>query len=192
MGDRLVAEAMSQIFSESRRVKVPVLRRSSDADRFLSALGPDDTPSEHVVDPETGEVLMSPGDTKRKQAKQQYHQSQSDRMNPSALLMYFGKGERGHWDSLQDFERLFNVVYRDFSKDVDDPDYYRSNDYDVEFDYPAAIKRKDGKRMDEYDVDAVESFVNYFNSTRRDSPNLVVKAFARVGDSIVRPSVEFR
>lgn len=185
-----VKERILQHLTEARKVKVPDFKTPEQMWRFIGNMHPDETPDSEIYDPETGEVHMVPGQTKRKLAKQKLKQAKP-KENPAIWIdAYSPKLDgRGNWNHLGEFKKLYNVVMRDYSKEVDDAEHLRKHDYDVDFEYPAAIKRKDGKPFDEFDVENVNSFIQYSNDILP-GRNIKIMGKAKKGQRLIKPSVE--
>ena len=187
-----VKDRILQHLAEAKKVKVPEFKTPEQMEKFIAKMHPDATPDVHIVDPETGEIFMEPGQTKRKIAKQKLKNARP-KENPAIWIdPYYGSvggGRRGYWDHHGEFLKLYNVVMRDYSKEVDDVEYLRKHDYDVEFDYPAIIKRKDGKPFDEMDIDVVNGFIKYSNDILP-GRNIKILGKAKEGQRLLKPVVE--
>ena len=149
---------------------------SKDAEDFIRELGIDDQIDTEVVDPETGEVLFDTGTTKRQEGKKGNYQKLNYKdftagrklREPESPIFHAG------WDN-EDYEAkmdkasetlnelrdsdFYNVVWKEMSDLVDDPDDMADKDYDVSMDIPIAIKRKDGQRFNEDDHDNFREIV---------------------------------
>ena len=139
-----------------KRVAVPKFRKSSQALDFIRRMKPDHTPSGDIVDPETGEVLMQPGETKRKRAKEL---SKRHRGLKDMVPFMFFPGDEGL------FEDWYNVIWTPIEKIVSDPEMLRAGDYDVSYRIPRYIKRKDRKPFEDDDVDNIDEYIKYLNKS---------------------------
>jgi hypothetical protein len=138
------------------------------AEQYLARMGVDDTPKIDLIDGQSGEVLMQPGETKRaklkKSGKIDIHKKYQDAMSGPWLYSYT-KNDRGYWDDEWRFNDFYNVIEAPVSKVVDDVEMMRQADYDVDTVYPSKIKRKDGRPFTEYDVDNIEYYMNMWHNT---------------------------
>jgi hypothetical protein len=142
---------------------------SEEAEKFIHDLGPDDEVDDYVVDPETGEVLFEPFMTKRGVGMDQFKSARdrNERMETWVPSIYGANNQDDAWEELGDLKsgntgagRFYHIVWRgldellgspdDLGADVDD---WGQLDYDTSYEVPVAIKRKDGKRMQEEDYD---------------------------------------
>jgi len=156
---------VSEGLAEGRRVRVPSFRTSRDAEDWIARLGPNDSPVDDVVDPESGEILMEPGETKRKKAKRSMR-GVGRRRKPtryqdtdSPLLDPPGRGD--YWRDERQFNDFYNVVMKPMADEVDDPEHMMAMDYDVSYDFPAVVARKDRKPLNQDDVDNIQYFLDY-------------------------------
>ena len=142
---------------------------SADAEAFLHALGPDDEVDDYVVDPETGEVLFEPFMTKRGEGMDKFKSAREyhDQKETWVPSMYGADNQDDAWEELGDLRhgnnnaaRFYNIVWRNLGDLLGDPrdlgtdaEDWGELDYDTGYDVPVAIKRKDGKKMQEEDYD---------------------------------------
>ena len=173
---------------EERIVKVPRGLRGEDpqnqlglsredAEQFVNSLGPDDTVSTEVVDPETGELLDWPDrGTRRELGQKQYKRDELERSerdakdheegydSPYLYVPGLDTDPERAWEGIEtlkydrEFTDFYNIVWRsvreyagepeDLGADTDD---WADLDYDVDIDIPVAIKRKDGKKFNKQD-----------------------------------------
>lgn len=149
---------------------------SKDAENFIREIGIDDQVSHDVVDPETGELLFQAGTTKRQEIKKGNHQKLNHAdftrgaklREPESPIFHAGWDNEDYeakmdkasetLDELRDSD-FYNVVWKEMSDLVDDPDDMADKDYDVSMVVPIAIKRKDGKRFEEEDHDNFREIV---------------------------------
>lgn len=187
-----IKERMMERLFEAKKVKVPEFKTPEQMEKFIAKMHPDATPDDLVSDPETGEIFMEPGQTKRKLAKQRLKKA-TPKVNPAIWINPYDSRYDGWggWSSLGDFEKIYNVVERDYAKEVDDAEHLRKHDYDVDFRYPAAIKRKDGKAFDEFDVDAITDFLKYSNDALP-GRNIKLLGKPKKGQNLLKPVVELR
>lgn len=144
---------------EVKVVKVPKFKTGREAAQFISTLPSNATVNDDVINYETGEVLMEPGDTKTKMVKQKLKRIEN----------LYDKWDRFHFfndshSNKQDFEEMFNVVYKNNIKgmDKDEIEMLRNGDYNPDFDFPSKIKRKDGKPFTKNDVENIENFADWY------------------------------
>ena len=142
---------------------------SDDAEKFIAALGPDDEVDSYVVDPETGEVLFEPFQTKRGVGMDQFKSARDrkDKMETWVPSIYGTDDIEDARDELVDLRygntsaaKFYNMVWRNLEDLLGSPEDLGSDvetwgelDYDTGIDVPVAIKRKDGKRLQEEDYD---------------------------------------
>lgn len=177
---------------EAKVVRVPEFKTSEEMEKFLKNMHPDATPDDAIWDPETGEVFMQRGETKRKLAKKAFKAQSKSKVNQASLLWPWSKGDRDNFEDAA-FNSVYNVVNRDYAKEVGakEAENLRSHDYDVDFDYPAAIKRKDGQKFDEYDVDILVSYLGYRNYILP-GRNIKILGHPKKGQTILKTAVELR
>jgi hypothetical protein len=188
---RFKEHALEQL-AEAKVVKVPEFKTPEEMEKFLSKMHPDATPEDAIWDPETGEVFMQRGETKRKLAKKAFKAQSKSKVNQASLLWPWSKGDKDYFEDAA-FNSVYNVVNRDYAKEVGskEAENLRDNDYDVDFDYPAAIKRKDGQQFDEYDVDILVSYLGYRNYILP-GRNIKILGYPKKGQTILKTAVELR
>jgi hypothetical protein len=132
-------------------VNVPKFDTEEEAERFVSSLGPDDTVENDVVNPETGEVLFEPGQTKRTMYSGQYkdEQGRRDAIEPWVPTISAGRTIEDAYDCLISLRHgdFYHVVWKNIADLVDEPDRWMDKDYDVDYEVPYLIKRKDGEKL---------------------------------------------
>ena len=187
-----IKERMLERLFEAKKVKVPEFKTPEQMEKFIAKMHPDATPEVHIADPETGEIFMLPGQTKRKIAKQAFKARSKSKVNQASLLWPWSKGDRDNFEDAA-FNSVYNVVNRDYAKEVgkQEAENLRNHDYDVDFDYPAAIKRKDGQKFDEYDVDILTSYLGYRNYILP-GRNIKILGYPKEGQNLLKPVVELR
>ena len=142
---------------------------SADAEAFIHALGPDDEVDDYVVDPETGEVLFGPYQTKRGEGMEKFKSARDWQANRETWVpsIYGANNQDDAWEELGDLRygnssaaKFYNIVWRNLGDLLGDPkdlgtdaEDWGELDYDTGYDVPVAIKRKDGKRLQEEDYD---------------------------------------
>ena len=150
---------------------------SDDAEAFVNSLGPDDTVSHEVVDPETGELLDWPDrETRRKRNQKEYDRQEKERKereekdheegydSPYLYVSGLDKDPENAWEGIQtlkydrEFTDFYNIVWRSVREYAGEPEDLGADtqdwadlDYDVDIDIPVAIKRKDGKKFNKQD-----------------------------------------
>ena len=150
---------------------------SDDAEAFINSLGPDDTVSHEVVDPETGELLDWPDrETRRKRNQKEYDRQEKERKereekdheegydSPYLYVSGLDKDPENAWEGIQtlkydrEFTDFYNIVWRSVREYAGEPEDLGADtqdwadlDYDVDIDIPVAIKRKDGKKFNKQD-----------------------------------------
>lgn len=150
---------------------------SDDAEAFINSLGPDDTVSHEVVDPETGELLDWPDrETRRKRNQKEYDRQEKERKereekdheegydSPYLYVSGLDKDPERAWEGIQtlkydrEFTDFYNIVWRSVREYAGEPEDLGADtqdwadlDYDVDIDIPVAIKRKDGKKFNKQD-----------------------------------------
>lgn len=145
---------------------------SDDAEEFMRDLDIDDEVSDDVVDPETGELLFQPGQTKREEMKKGAHVilNRDDFVADAKLSQpILHSGFNTNFEVAQDaaYELLaelrdsdfYNIVWRNVTELIDDPDTM-GDDYDIDADVPVILKRKDGQRLDSDDHDNIKEIVH--------------------------------
>jgi len=115
--------------------KVPgdgYFKNEKEAEKFMKNIGANHAVDKDVINNETGEVYMEKGDTKSKLAKKSNSPFSAVRQKFNDMdewdLYYFEGGRSG---INQEFEKYFNVVYKDNGKDMDDKEkeMFTSGDY---------------------------------------------------------------
>jgi len=145
--------------SESKVINVPKFRTEKEMNSFISNMKPDETPENYIVNPETGEIVMFNGETKRKKAKElSKHRPTPD---DSLWIPDWWKDSGEHWEGINAFKRIFNIVTKELSDEVENPQQMLDADYDVNISYPSKVKRKDGKKFNDSDLDAIESYFDW-------------------------------
>jgi hypothetical protein len=129
---------LSEILKEAQTFGVPEFQTSADAQEFIRNLPGSAKVADHVVDPETGEVLMPKGSVKRKEFRQE----------PSSMK---------DKDFDKDFEDIYQWVESSVGKITGSEN---DGDYDLDLIIPYLISRKDGLAMSEDDLDEVEMWLD--------------------------------
>lgn len=167
--DAGINEAIVTVPAELRgNIAMTAHATSGDASKFIKDLDLDDEVSNTIVDPETGEVLFEPGQTKREDMKAMGKLiSNANDYNSAQPIMHAGFS-RDHeriqgtaydlLDELRDGD-FYHVVWQPISKMVDDPEVMMDKDYDVEYDVPVLLKRKDGRRLDNVDHENIREII---------------------------------
>lgn len=152
-----------------RKVKVPEFKKSKDAEKFYNALGPTDVVAKDVFDPETGEVFIEKGHSKRTQKKNAYKSSHKSRPKDSlkdrledykeSKIYYFSK-----FDDIRDFQDHYNVKIERISKgwDKESINRLRDGEYDVDHDMPKLVMRQDKKSFDQNDIENISLFITKY------------------------------
>jgi len=158
----------SEILTEGKvkKISVPSFKSKKELDDFIRSMSVDATPKDYVVDPESGEVIMSPGDTKRKILKKKAKNAISD-IDDMAPIIYYKKGSES-FDEPEMFD-FYNIVMKSIRSMVDDPEGMRAQDYDIDSDMPVVIKRKDRKPLTDDDMDNIKYFQDYHNDILPDN-----------------------
>ena len=168
-----ISEAVVEVPAELRgSTEMTGKATSDDASEFMSDLGIDDEVSDDVVDPETGELLFQPGQTKRAEMKKGAHVilNRDDFVRGAKLaqpILHAGLGgdfedkQEAAWELLDELRNsdFYNVVWRNAADLVDDPEEMMQRDYDVYVEVPVVLKRKDGLRLDSDDHDNIEEII---------------------------------
>lgn len=172
--DNEIDEATVEVPAELRgATKMTGKATSDDASEFMSDLGIDDEVSDDVVDPETGELLFQPGQTKRAEMKKGAHVilNRDDFTRGAKLAQpilhadsWRGDFEDKHeaaWELLDELRNgdFYNVIWRDTADMVDNPEEMMSKDYDVYVEVPVVLKRKDGLQLDSDDHDNIKEII---------------------------------
>lgn len=141
---------------------------SGDAFKFIKDLDIDDEVSNTVVDPETGEVLFEPGQTKREDMKIAA-QALSNVNDYNSAQPFMHAGYERDYEEIKDAAHdllnklrnndFYHVVWQPISKMIDDPEAMMDKDYDVEYDVPVILKRKDGKQLDAFDHENIREII---------------------------------
>lgn len=157
----VIAEARKRL----KKVKTPAFKNEKSMIAWLKKLGPDDTPADDVMHPLTGEILMSPGESKRALGKLKAKSALADIIDDQPFLYWSSPNDHRSWENDQEneFEEFYNVVYKDFQDKLDQEsfDMLIAGDYDVYGRYPAAIARKDRKKFDDQDVKNINSYLEF-------------------------------
>jgi len=161
MGTRAHAliDELEKIAERGRKVKVPKLKTTKEMVTFYNSLGLDDTVVDDLFDPETGEVILEPGETKRKLLKHKAKTSYQARVDGEPFD-YVAPAYSANW-SESDFHAFYYLVTKELSKMVDDPETLLAGDYDVYTNFPAAIKRKDNKPFTDVDIWNIQQYKAY-------------------------------
>lgn len=163
-----VEEAVVQVPDGLRGEEDSRLSRR-DAERFINELDPMDTPDTEVVDPESGEVLDWPDrKTRRKQENDEMEKILANEPvfdEPEDLTPTFvpPRNQDQVWDLMQNLRdsEFYNTVWQSVSELVDNPEELKSLDYDVEFDMPVSISRKDGQALTDKDISNFKIIAKY-------------------------------
>ena len=163
-----IDEAIVTVPAELRgNIAMTAHATSDDAFKFIKDLDIDDEVSNTVVDPETGEVLFAPGKTKREDMKIAARTSSDIDRRAWQPTMHAGF-ERDYekiLDTSYDFlnslrnSNFYYVVCRSVSEMVDDSSELMNKDYDVEYDIPVLLKRKDGQRLNDVDHKNIDEII---------------------------------
>lgn len=147
-----LAEILLQESRKSRikSVNVPNFKTSKEAQIFLKKLGIDDSPNKEVADPETGEVYMMKGTTKRKLFLSDARKALKSLDSEDDVYV-------GIWP--EDFEKYYNVVYKDGATLVDNPKELRDNDYAIDIRVPYLVRRKSKSKVNDTDIDNLKDFI---------------------------------
>jgi len=180
-----VIETISLLLEKKgKKVKVPDFKRRKDAVDFLNKLGLDDTVIGDLFDPDTGEIWMEPGQTKRKLLKAK---AKGILSIPSAdldfMAMTYKKNRDGYWEDESDFYTFYHVIEKPLEKMVDEPEKLLVGDYDIYVSFPVKIKRKDGKPFTEVDMWNIEEFIK-FKEDGFFSGNIGIQFSGREGSKI--------
>jgi hypothetical protein len=150
---------------KGKKIKVPKFKTDNDAFTFVKNLGLDNTPVSDVILPDTGEVIMEPGDTKRNKLKSQAKSNLYDDDLWDLIVGSFKNPK--HWIDLydNDFRDFYHIVEKSIKDMVDDPDKLEKGDYDIYMSIPAAISRKDGKPFTQTDVENIDTYTKFVETT---------------------------
>jgi len=160
------------LFLNESKIKVNVkkFKTRKEVDDFISSLGMFDTPDEEIYDPETGELLMEPGQTKKdieRNKKQMYYK----RFGGDAVPTFDFKQSRDE-DEIKDY---YNIIEKPISSLVDDPDELSSLDYDISWDIPVHISCKKMRSFTDEDVYNIKKYIEFKNKNiHKFSPNLSI------------------
>lgn len=148
-----------------KKVKVPKFKTKEEVIQFIKGLGLDDTPMEDVVDPEFGEVLMEPGQTKRARLKRKAKSSNEPEGLWDLEVGQFRNPK--HWVDLydNDFNDFYNIVTKSVKDVIDNPEEMENADYDIYALMPTAISRKDGKPFTSTDLYNIEQYMKFMETT---------------------------
>lgn len=176
---------MVDLISEVKTVKVPKFKTSKQVTDFLKSIPATAKVDNDIWDPQTGEVYMEKGQSKAKLSKKQYKQL-SPELTPIDWFTFLDRNDR------KDFEKFFNVIYRDFGKGLsdDEKEMYTSGDYEWEFEYPSKIKRKDGKPFTQNDVNNIEYFAEWYSKNVL-SYGAKLSVYVKEGNKMAEPEVQF-
>jgi hypothetical protein len=123
-------------------VPVPNFETSEQARRFVLNLNGSDSVSDHVIDPETGEVLLEPGIKKAKAFKVK------------------DDTERSRAYDHDDFEDLYHVVTASIAKITGhDESQSQMIGADLSAHIPYLVSRKDLLPLDEEDLDEINEYL---------------------------------
>jgi hypothetical protein len=139
-------KSFKEILNEVKGVKVPKFKTSAEMLKFLSSLSGSDKVLDTVYDPDTGEVYMSKGQNKKQAARQ--HST----MEPHNLNKVKVKNTGGRDDFTKDFDEIYQWVEQPISKITGT----KVADYDTSLRIASMISRKDGKKIDQDDIDEIE------------------------------------
>lgn len=153
------------LLTEGRKTKTIKVTKNfktrKDVVKFIDTLKDFETPDIDLFDPDTGEILMSRGDTKheiKKYKKKSYKNSHADDEIDVPYLTF------GYDEDEYDFNAFYNVVTKPISKLVDDPESLSAKDYDTSTVIPVALSRKDGLKFTNDDIDNIKNYIEYKNN----------------------------
>ena len=175
-----------------RKLRVPRFKNEKQVYAFLKSLGPDDAVKDDVVHPETGEVLFEPGETKREIAKKKARKDRKDEKlwidtDGPMLLPIRGSGD---WDGEIEFLNFYRVIMKSISDEVEDPEQMMAGDYDVSYEYPKYIKRKDSKPFNENDKENIGYYMEYYGETVL--PENMELHFSLKGKNLIEGEIYFK
>lgn len=128
---------------EAKVIKVPNLKTNSQALKFISNLPASATVNSHIINPESGELYMSPGDTKIKLARNKA----KDRIDPREVII-----------DIKDVENYYNIVKKSIRTIIDtsrvDPDV------DIDSIIPVFFSRTDLGKLQTYDMENIEEYLD--------------------------------
>ncbi len=116
-----------------------------------------------LIDPETGEVLLDQGATKKKAIKDRGKfldalrtRMTKDEYEELKVPVFYNE------KNLKDFESFYNIAYSVVSKKLDHPKEMKDAGYDIESKMPSIIKRKDNYKLTSSDKDTIESYIEWY------------------------------
>jgi len=139
--------------SEAKVAKVPKeFKSTKDMVKFINSLNPNAKLSGDIVDPETGEVIMWRGETRRKVLKRDFKRFDDYDLTGDVMFLDYPEDE-------DTFKEYFYVIEKPISKIVDLP--HDEHDYDLSMVIPSKIKRKDGKAFTSEDKDSIADYIKF-------------------------------
>jgi len=153
----LIRNEIKDILNE-KILTPPNFKSSKDALQWYSGLGPSTKVSDDVIDPETGEIYLQRGQSKKSEKKRDIIKKIKKANVGDKYDLYTFRDKR-------DFEKIFNVVKWDPSKETSDEelDDLHSKGYDLEVNIPKLIARKDRKDFTDNDEWNIESYISELN-----------------------------
>lgn len=128
--------------TSGKTVKVPDFKTSEEANRFIQKMKGSDKPADHIVDPETGELLIEKGIAKKK-----------------ALKTVVDTDRKRVWEA-DDVEDLFNIVTTPLYKVLGETvEQLAKVDIDGTIKVPYLLSRKDGLSPDTDDIEEVQEWL---------------------------------
>ena len=155
---------LTSLLSEGKKVKVPTFKTSKQAEDFVKNLKFDDVVAKDVFDPETGEVYMEQGWSKKKIAKNKAkNKHQFDMIKDLDTGEYWGRSE-----DVGDLQKFYLIKFEDLDKGWSEKERDKMFDagYDVSVNLPKSIMRRDKKPFTENDVEVLKTFEAFWNKDK--------------------------
>jgi len=175
--------------AKKNKVKAPKIKTKKQALDFISKLGLNDTPDRDIIDVDSGEVLMEPGDTKylwmkkmKKDERDYYKTVHGDATVPDIYVT--------DYDDENEFKDFYVVLEKPIRKLIHNPDEMQDADYDIDVVIPVGIARRDLQKMTNDDMDNIESYIKW-KEEEMNSPNIKLSISGKRGDKRVQVEPRF-
>jgi len=123
----------------------------------------DTKPPWDVINDETGEVLLDASETIFDQFPEPASKEDPEEEDPEDSEPSWEPEAGSDTDLKDQIEKYYDVAWESFADKVDDPEYLRDHDYDVEIDVPVSVRRKDKQKFTDEDVVVLRKWTSLVN-----------------------------
>jgi hypothetical protein len=139
-------------------VKVPIFKTSNDAIKFVLALVPGTGVLDKVIDPETAEIYMRPGDF-----------APNRKLDPLSVR-YIEINGWNPYDYTASFERLYDVTKEDYEATADKSELGPVHGHNIGTKVPIKIMRPDGEAFSSDDIGNIQEYIDWMNGYGPNGP----------------------